>query len=246
MSGRRIFARTSVIAVLLGCLNVPCLFASKKQSNPSDPIDRVLSQGVNKIPTNGKPGVPRLQRRNPRYRVESGDVMIINFPYTPKFDQTVTVNPDGFITLQDAGGIHVGGKTLPQIKGRVKKAYAKILRNPEVSINLKKFEKPYFLALGQVHHPGKYDLEGYTTVAEAIAMAGGFTGKAKHNDVLLFRRISNNWASATKVNLKHMLRSGNLSEDLRLQSGDMVYVPQNTISKVKPFLPWPSLSYYIR
>ncbi len=246
MTGRRIFARTSVIAILLGCLNAPGLFATQKKNNPPDPINRVLSQGVDKIPAKGNLGVPRLQRRNPRYEVESGDEMTINFPYTPNFNQTVTVNPDGYITLQDAGDIHVGGKTIPEIKERVKEAYAKILRDPEVSIDLKKFENPYFLALGQVHRPGKYKLEGDTTVAEAIAMAGGFTPKAKHNDVLLFRRVSNNWVSATKVNLKHMLRSGNLSEDLQLQPGDMVYVPQNMISKVKPFLPWPSLSYYIR
>ena len=247
MCKRRAFARTSVIVILLGFLNVSVLFASKdkEKSHPPDPINQVLSQGVNKIPTNGNLGAPKLQRRNPRYQVESGDVMAINFPYTPKFNQTVTVNPDGFITLQDAGGVHVGGETLPQIKDSVKKAYAKILRNPEVSITLNKFEKPYFLALGQVHHPGKYTMSGYTTVAEAIAMAGGFTPKAKHNNVLLFRRVSNNWVSATKVNLKHMLRSGNLSEDQRLRPGDMVYVPQNIISKVKPFLPWPSLSYYI-
>jgi len=245
MRRKSIIGQTTVI-VIFACLNAPGLFASKKKDNPPDPINQVLSQGVDKIPTNGKPNVPGLQRRNPRYEVESGDEMTIDFPYTPKFNQTVTVSPDGFITLQDAGDIHVRGKTIPEIKERVKEAYAKILRDPEVSIDLKKFENPYFLALGQVSHPGKYDLEGVTTVAEAIAMAGGFTPKAKHTDIVLFRRVSNNWVSATKVNLKHMLRSGNLSEDLRLQPGDMVYVPQNKLSKIKPFIPLPSLAYYLK
>jgi|YelNatPaOPRAMG01_1025707.scaffolds.fasta_scaffold44651_1 polysaccharide export outer membrane protein len=217
-----------------------------KNSAPADPIDRVLSQGVDKIPATADSGAPQLQRRNPRYQVENGDVMEIDFPYTPDFNQTVTVNPDGYITLRDAGGIHVEGETLPQIEADVKRAYEKILHDPEVSITLKQFENPYFLALGQVNHPGKYELRGTMTVAEAVAMAGGFTGKGRRNDIILFRRVANNWVSATKVNLKHMLTSKNLSEDLQLHPGDMIYVPQNRVSKIKPFIPLPTLGYYLR
>lgn len=213
---------------------------------PQDPIVKALATGVDKIPSDSSQPPPTLQRRNPRYQVQAGDVISLDFPFTPKFDQTVTVNPDGYVTLQGVGDIHIEGETVPQIQSDVKKAYGKILRSPEVSVTLKQFEAPYFLALGQVARPGKYDLEGYTTVAEAIAMAGGFTPKAKHTDILLFRRVSDNWVSATKVNLKHMLRSGSLSEDLQLHPGDMVYVPQTKISKIKPFLPLPSLAYYIR
>ena len=76
-------------------------------------------------------------------------------------------------------------------------------------------------------------------------MAGGFTAKGKRNDIILFRRVSDNWVSATKVNLKHMLTSRNLDEDLQLHPGDMIYVPQNKLSKIKPFIPLPSLAYYL-
>jgi protein involved in polysaccharide export with SLBB domain len=214
---------------------------------PADPIEKVMQAGVDELPQgNGTEQPPALQRRNPRYEVQTGDVITLDFAFTPNFNQTVTVNPDGYIALQGVGDIHIGGETVPQISSDVEKAYGKILRNPEVSVTLKQFENPYFLAMGQVAHPGKYTLDGSTTVAEAIAMAGGFTPKAKHSDVLLFRRVSDNWVSATKVNLKHMLYTGNLSEDMRLHPGDMLYVPQNTLSKIKPFIPLPSLAYYIR
>jgi protein involved in polysaccharide export with SLBB domain len=224
------------------------LFAAQQNKQdlpPADQIGEVISHGADGVPTNGNSGPPQLQRRNPRYEVVNGDVISIEFPYTPKFDQTVTVNPDGYITLRDVGGIHVEGETVPQIKGDIAKAYATILRDPEVSVTLKQFATPYFLALGQVNKPGKYDLRGPTTVAEAVAMAGGFTGKGKRNDIILFRRVSDSWVSATKVNLKHMLSSKNLGEDLQLHPGDMIYVPQNKLSKIKPFIPLPSLSYYL-
>jgi polysaccharide export outer membrane protein len=248
MGPTRIIALTAVFA-LFAFVTAEGAYASQKNrqnSASADPIDQVLSRGVDKIPATTNSEGPQLQRRNPRYEVESGDVMEIDFPYTPDFNQTVTVNPDGYITLRDAGGIHVEGETLPQIEAHIKKAYEKILHDPEVSITLKQFENPYFLALGQVNHPGKYELRGTMTVAEAVAMAGGFTDKGRRNDIILFRRVSDNWVSATKVNLKHMLTSKNLSEDLQLHPGDMIYVPQNRLSKVKPFIPLPTLSYYLR
>lgn len=239
----------ATILVVLGGVSAQGLLASQKNTKnhpASDRIEEALSHGVDKVPATGTPGAPQLQRRNPRYEVTSGDVMQVDFPYTPEFNQTVTVNPDGYISLRNAGGIHVGGETVPEIKKDIKKAYANVLRNPEVSITLKQFQNPYFLALGQVNHPGKYDLHGATTVAEAVAMAGGFTSKGRRNDIVLFRRVSDNWVSATKVNLKHMLRSKSLAEDLQLHPGDMIYVPQNKLSKIKPFIKLPTLSYYLR
>ena len=62
--------------------------------------------------------------------------------------------------------------------------------------------------------------------------------------MLVFRRVNDNWSSVTKLDLKHMLKSRNLSEDLELHPGDMIYVPQNTISKVKAFIPSPTLGTY--
>jgi polysaccharide export outer membrane protein len=58
---------------------------------------------------------------------------------------------------------------------------------------LKDFEKPYFIADGQVARPGKYDLRGDTTLTEAINMAGSFTENAKHSRIVLFRKVDDNW-----------------------------------------------------
>lgn len=223
------------------------LAASQKDRPASlpDPIEKALAQGTDKVKGVGVESTPTLQRRDPRYRVGNGDVLVLNFTFTPEFNQTVTVQPDGFVTLQGVGDLHVEGKTVPEIRAGLADAYGKILRNPEISVTLKDFQTPYFLALGQVAKPGKYDLRGDTTLAQAVAEAGGFTSQAKHSQVLLFRRVSDNWVSVQKVDLKHMLGSGNLSEDLHLRPGDMVYIPQNTLSKIKPFVPVPSLSFLL-
>ena len=243
-SNHHAWLSTLVAAFLLAPPLLICAPGQKDEtSGGADPIEKVLNKGTDEI--KGTQPIPPLQRRDPRYRVESGDVLVLNFAFTPEFNQTVTVQPDGFITLQGAGDIHVEGETVPEIKVALNKAYAEVLHDPVISITLQEFEKPYFLAIGQVAKPGKYDLRGETTVAEAVSVAGGFTSNAKHSQVLLFRRVSDSWASVQKVNVKHLLNSGNLSEDLRLRPGDMVYVPQNRISKIKPFIPYPSLSFML-
>jgi len=56
---------------------------------------------------------PQFKERNPRYQLGRGDVLDINFPRTPEFTQTVTVEPDGFVSLRGAGDLHVLGLTVP-------------------------------------------------------------------------------------------------------------------------------------
>jgi polysaccharide biosynthesis/export protein len=183
--------------------------------------------------------------RYPRYKLEAGDVFDISFELSPEFNQTaVSVQPDGFITLRGVGDVHVAGQTVPELTATLRTAYSKILHEPLISITLKDFQKPYFIADGQVGHPGKYDLRGDTTLTEALAMAGGLMDSAKHSQVLLFRRVSDEWTSAQVFNVKKMEAKRDLSEDPLLHSGDMVFVPKNRVSKIKPFLPTSSVGTF--
>ncbi len=189
-------------------------------------------------------GHPAFQERQPRYRVAPGDVLDLDFPLSSEFNQTVTIQPDGYIALRGIGEIYAQGKTTPELTETLRGAYGKILHDPVITIDLKDFQKPYFVAGGQVGHPGKYDLRGDTTVAEALSIAGGFMESSKHSQVLLFRRVSDNTVEVKKLNLKKMLNAGDLQEDVYLRSGDMLYVPQNEISKIRKFMPYYGLSTY--
>jgi polysaccharide export outer membrane protein len=185
---------------------------------------------------------PRFQPRNPRYQVRSGDVLELLFSFTPEFNQTVIVQPDGFVNLREVGDLHIEGKTIPELTAIVRSSYATILHEPVLSIVLKDFEKPHFSVGGEVTHPGKYELRADTTVMEGIAIAGGLNDRSKHSQVLLFRRVSDDWVEVRKLDLKTLAKTGNFSEDVHLRPGDMVFVPQNALSKIKPFLPISALS----
>ena len=187
---------------------------------------------------------PALQHRNPRYQLGKDDVLDLTFPLTPEFNQTVTVQPDGYITLRNAGDVHVEGQTIPDVTKAIRVAYARVLHDPVINVDLKDFEKPSFIAGGKVGRPGRYELRGDTTITQAVAIAGGFTEESKHSEVWLFRRVSNEWAEVHRLNVKQMLRSGDLREDLHLRPGDMLYVPQNSFSKIKRFIPVATMSSY--
>jgi protein involved in polysaccharide export with SLBB domain len=181
-------------------------------------------------------GAPDLQRRDSRYRLCASDEVAIHFPLTPEFDQSVTIEPDGFVSLSGAGDVHLAGLTMEESTRAIRLAYAKILHDPIISVELKDFNKPYFVVTGQVNHPGKYDLRGSTSATEAVAIAGGMTAAAKSSQVLLLRAADNDRYEVMRLDLKRIL-AGQDREDAELRPGDLLYVPKNVISKIERFIP---------
>jgi polysaccharide biosynthesis/export protein len=182
--------------------------------------------------------------RRPLYRLHKSDVVAIRFTFSPEYDQVVTVQPDGFIAFRGAKAIFAEGLTLGELEAAVRQCYAITLRDPEIAIELKDFERPYFVAGGEVGRRGKYELRSPTTVTQAIAIAGGFTERAWHSNVILFRRANSQIVESRLFNVKAMLRSRKLDEDIELRPGDMLYVPQNRTSKLRKYLPVSSLSAF--
>lgn len=221
-----------------------CLALAVLASLPPPPV-RALEEPTSTALSEQHDSNASLHERYPRYKLRKGDSFELDMEFSPEFNQTVVVQPDGYITLKGVGSIHVEGETVPELTETIKLAYSKTLHDPVIAISLKDFEKPYFVATGQVERPGKYDLRSDLTVTEAVAIAGGFTEKAKHSQVVLFRPSPLGGYEAKLINIKKLLNSRNLSEDLEVQPGDLVYVPQNAISKIRPFLPSSSMGAFL-
>jgi polysaccharide export outer membrane protein len=180
---------------------------------------------------------PQLEQRYPRYVIQRQDVLKLSFPLSPEMNQTVTVQPDGYISLQNAGGLHVQGLTVPELIAALKKAYIGVLHDPIVNVDIEDFQRAFFTVSGQVGKPGKYDLRSDITVAEALAIAGGMTPEAK-TQVFLFHRTANGWVETRKLNMKDILRGKNVSEDASIKPGDMIYVPEKFIANFKKYVPY--------
>jgi len=218
------------------------------QFSPSSQIGAGMASTAT---TAAKPGIadgkgnPLLGGRRPLYRLNRSDVVTLSFTLSPEYDQTLTIQPDGYIMLKDAGEVFAQGLTLEELRESVTKAYQGYLHEPQVAVALKEFEHPYFVAGGEVGRPGKYELRAETTIMEAVEIAGGLTHDAKHSQVLLFRRVEGDLVEAHVFNLKRMLQGKDLGELAGLRPGDMIFVPQNSVSKIEPFLTRPTLSMYV-
>ena len=210
--------------------------AAQQQQTPRGTL--VSTQVPSQVPPTGDSGRPVPAQRNPRYRINRDDILSLSFPLSPEFNQPkVMVQPDGYITLQGAGTLCVLNLTVPEAVEAVKKAYSKTLHDPIVDIDLIDFQRPYFVVLGQVGKPGQYDLRYDMTVTEAVAIAGGFQPTAK-TQVFLYRRMETGWQEAKQLKLNDILNGKNVTEDAAIHPGDMIFVPEKTITKIRKYVPY--------
>jgi polysaccharide biosynthesis/export protein len=229
------FFRKSAI-IFFAVINCASLFGQDKLSNSKT--------APGSVPGSQSTDRPIVQPRDQRYRLERNDVFDLDFVLTPEFNQTVTVQPDGYISLRGVGDIMVLGQTIPEACATIRAAYTKVLDNPTIALNLKDFEKPYFVAGGWVGRPGKYDLRGETTLSQAIQVAGGLKDGAKTSNVILFRSISSDWVEVKNINMKQILSGKDTREDVHLRPGDMFLVSKSTFAKIEPFIPRATLGTY--
>ena len=171
-----------------------------------------------------------------RYRLQPGDVLEVQYRYSPEFNQTVTVQPDGYISLEIGGDLKVAGLTVEQTRQVILKKASTRLQDPVANITLKEFQKPYFVIAGEVTLPGKIEMRERVTALQAIMLAGGMKEGARSSQVVVFRRINSDTAEVKLLNLKNIRRTADLENDLTLQPGDMVFVPRDKISKIERFM----------
>ena len=180
-----------------------------------------------------------------RYRLQPGDVLEIQYRYSPEFNQTVTVQPDGYVTLEVGGDLKIAGMTVDQTRQAILKKASTRLQDPIATVILKEFQKPYFVVAGEVAQPGKIEMRERVTAIQAIMLAGGMKESAKSSQVVVFRKINSDIAEVKLLNLKTIRRTSDLENDLTLQPGDMVFVPRDKISKIERFMRLASVAAFI-
>jgi polysaccharide export outer membrane protein len=180
-----------------------------------------------------------------RYRIAANDVLVVKYRYSPEYDYTVAVPPDGIVTLPIVGEMQVGALTVSETQDAIRRKASQRLREPEVTVELKEFQHPRFIVGGEVGAPGQFDLRGRVTVLEAIAIAGGFKPSAKHSQIVLFRRYDADHVFTRVLNAKELARPAERVEGLLLAPGDFLLVPQNRLSKVQSIVPLAGLAWLV-
>jgi polysaccharide biosynthesis/export protein len=178
----------------------------------------------------------------PEYVVGPQDVLAVTVANEPTLSGKFTVVVDGTVVYPLLGSVKVGGLSLRAVERelatRLRDGY---LEKPVVSVALDQFGSQRVLVIGEVRQAGSYPLSGPTTLLEILLKAGAPTATAG-SEALVVRgrgadpRIASTSAAAAaaatsassnvlRANLDALQR-GDLSQDLPLRPGDMVFVPR--------------------
>ncbi len=170
---------------------------------------------------------------NDTYRIQSGDKLSLKLLYHPELNEpSVVVRPDGFITTSLADEVMARGLTVAELKASLEKVYGEVLLNPVVSINLIEFVAPHIFVGGQVAKPGSYELRAGQTLVQVIFLAGGFTRDANRKMVLHARLIGEGKMKMATFDVTKMLSDSGAPQEVSLQDGDYVFVPDSKLSKI--------------
>jgi len=167
-----------------------------------------------------------------RYKLHLGDQLTVHYPLSPEFDQQVTVQPDGFVTLTLGGEAKLAGLTLAEATALINEHATKRLKDPNAQLVLTDFQHPYFVVAGEVNSPNRYELREDLTAFQGLMIAGGTRISGKSTQVILIHDPSSAKPTVRILDLKH-LTAATLSDNPRLSSGDIVFVPRNRITNAQ-------------
>ena len=146
----------------------------------------------------------------------------------------VRVAEDGTLRLPMIGAVEAAGVSLLDFSARVTKAYREYFVDPQVSVDFVNdgsaagFPWGSVTVLGKVANPGRIALPPTRdmTVIGAIQAAGGFGSSAKDSSVRVTRRTPDGKTEIKDVDLRSVGSRGRIAEDMTLNDGDIIYVPE--------------------
>jgi protein involved in polysaccharide export with SLBB domain len=171
----------------------------------------------------------------PQLLLAPGDVIDVKFFYVPELDESQIVRPDGFMTLQLVGDVQAQGQTPATLHRELLKRYGAHLKNPNITIMVRRVNDSRVWVGGEVKRPGPVQMPGRLTVLEAIMdVGGGARPMADLKNVLVVRQREGK-SYGCLVNIKEVLR-GKESDVFLLQPRDVVYVPPTAITQVDDWI----------
>ena len=156
----------------------------------------------------------------PDYRIGPDDVLAISVWDHKDLDQVVAVRPDGKISLPLVGETEAGGLTVSELAARLTTAYSQTVRSAQVTVSVREIRSRPVFFLGGVVRPGPMQLTQDLTILQALSLAGGPVATADLESAFVLRGDGR-----IPVNLLALLQKGDPTENLKLQPGDTIVVP---------------------
>ncbi len=206
-----------------------------------DQRQREMLDAIQKMSVASENAVFKEVNGVPEYKIGPGDVLTINY-WVPARDEafkqtvyTATVRPDGKISFIFGDNVSVSGYTAAEVRDILAGLAGKYMRGPRMEVIVKEYKSKDVLLTGQINAlqyqnnatgPGRYALNGKTRVLDLIVRAGGaITGKETGNADLRRVELLREGKSYT-LNLYNAMFRGDVSDNVVLDHGDMITVPE--------------------
>lgn len=158
------------------------------------------------------------------YRINPEDVLEISVWKEEDLQKTVTVRPDGGITLPLIGNQQASGKTTTELQSDLSEAMDAFIPDPVVTVSVVEIRGYKVYITGEVTEPGEYLMGSYIDVLQALTMAGGVTAFADLNDIRIIRRQGDR-SEVLKFNYAQVQKGRKLEQNIVLKAGDTIVVP---------------------
>lgn len=139
-----------------------------------------------------------------------------------------TVNPDGTVFFPYAGSVHVAGESVENVRIRLTHALSRYIVNPQVTVRVLAYRSQQVQLTGELKTPGALSItDRPLTLSDAIARAGGATSIGDLQRVRLMRK-----GKLSVIDTYALLDRGDAAQDVLLQGGDIVNVPDQVDSRI--------------
>ena len=137
------------------------------------------------------------------------------------FQSNVRVDRSGEIYLPQVGPVHVAGLKDSELDGHLRSAIGRVYRNFDLTADVGQIRAIQVYVSGQAQKPGMYTISSLSTLLDAIFASGGPTVQGSLRNI----EVRRNGASVTDFDLYQLLVHGDKSKDVKLQSGDVIFIP---------------------
>ncbi len=162
----------------------------------------------------------------PDYRIGAGDVLSVEVWKEPDISAlSVTVRPDGRISLPMVGELLVAGLTPVEVQAAATALFARIVRDARVSVTVREIHSQRVYVIGEVRREGAIRLTGPLTVLQTLAEAGGLTDYAKRKKIYILR-VQNGRQIRLPFDYDAVLRGEQVEQNITLLPGDTLVVPR--------------------
>ena len=156
------------------------------------------------------------------YRIGPEDALQISVWKNDSLTRSVQVRPDGKISLPLLNDVQAAGLTALELRDVLAQKLATYMPNPEVSVIVAEIRSFKVSVVGEVSRPGRLELKSWTTVLDALALAGGFTQFASRSKIVI---LQPDGKTMKRIPFNYNKALDGEQENFYLRNGDIVLVP---------------------